>query len=69
MNLFERGDPVYVHIDDRIPFTWYGENPKSDYSFINNKVSHDGAWWLVLLEKAMAKLNVNYSNLNSGRPG
>jgi len=35
---------------------------------INSRISQDGAWWLVLLEKAMAKLNVNYANLNGGEP-
>ena len=25
-----------------------------------------GAYWLVILEKAMAKLNVNYTGLNGG---
>jgi len=36
---------------------------------VNNGPSADGAWWLVLLEKAMAKLNVNYTNLDLGFPG
>ena len=31
-----------------------------------NKPSKQGAWWLVILEKAVAKLNVNYIGLNGG---
>lgn len=69
MNFYVRGEKVGVHIDDRIPFVWYGTGYNSDFSWINNRVSQDGAWWLVLLEKAMSKLNVNYSNINSGRAG
>lgn len=38
------------------------------YSFLNNGPSKDNAWWLVILEKAMAKLNVNYANLDAGYP-
>jgi len=66
MYFYVRGEKVAVHIDDRIPYTDYGPGYVYRYQFINNKMSQDGAWWLVLLEKAMAKLNVNYSNLNSG---
>jgi len=69
MNFWVRGKLVGVHIDDRIPLTNYGPGYRDQYWWINNRVSYDGAWWLVLLEKAMAKLNVNYSNINSGRPG
>ena len=42
--------------------TYYGWN------YLNNAPSPTGAWWLVMLEKAYAKLNVNYANLNSGGP-
>jgi len=31
-----------------------------------NEPSPDGAYWLVILEKAFAKLNVNYINLSAG---
>jgi len=34
-----------------------------------NEPSPDGAYWLVILEKAFAKLNVNYINLTAGLPG
>lgn len=69
MQFYVRGEPVYVHIDDRIPMEYYGNDYYQPLLFMNNRRSQDGAWWLVLLEKAMAKLNVNYSNLNAGRPG
>lgn len=32
------------------------------------KPSTDGAYWLVLLEKAFAKLYINYANLDGGLP-
>lgn len=35
---------------------------------INSSTSPNGAWWLVILEKAYAKMNVNYDNLNGGTP-
>ena len=35
---------------------------------MNAGVSPNGAWWLVILEKAYAKWNVNYANLNGGSP-
>ena len=39
------------------------------WNYLNNAPSPTGAWWLVMLEKAYAKLNVNYANLNDGTPG
>jgi len=33
---------------------------------VNANVSPNGAWWQVILEKAYAKYNLNYSNLNGG---
>jgi len=71
MNFYVKGEKVAVHIDDRIPYVDNGPNflfgglPDRYYMF-NTRFSQDGAWWLVLLEKAFAKLNVNYSNLNDG---
>ena len=38
------------------------------YKPVNSDVSPNGAWWLPILEKAYAKLNVNYGNLNGGSP-
>lgn len=33
---------------------------------VNARPAPNGAWWLVLLEKAYAKMNLNYVNLESG---
>lgn len=30
--------------------------------------SNNGAWWMPLLEKAYAKFNVNYQNIEGGSP-
>lgn len=56
-------------VDDRIPVEWYGSGYEKPFLYLNNGPSPTGAWWLVMLEKAMAKLNVNYANINSGFPG
>jgi len=69
MFFYVRGEKVAVHIDDRIPLRVFGPGYKTYYYWLNNGASQDGAWWLVLLEKAFAKLNVNYSNINGGWPG
>lgn len=46
-------------IDDRLPVL-DNDTP------VNARPSPQGAWWLVLLEKAFAKLNLNYANLDGG---
>lgn len=35
---------------------------------INTNVSKNGAWWMPILEKAYAKFNVFYSNMDGGTP-
>ena len=67
MTFYIRGQPVKIVVDDRIalspnPGNYYEDSP------INSRVSPNGAWWLIILEKAYAKLNVNYANLNGGLP-
>lgn len=53
-----------ITIDDQFPmFRTY-----DGWNYVNNAPSPTGAWWLVMLEKAYAKLNVNYANLNDGAP-
>lgn len=71
VRLFVRGEPVNVIVDDRLPAynisraMGYVEN----YPLINDQPSKAGAYWLTILEKAMAKLNVNYTGINGGHPG
>lgn len=50
----------HVVIDDRLPVD-------QDHLLVNASPTGD-SWWMVLLEKAFAKLNVNYSNLQGGSP-
>jgi len=47
--------PLSVVIDNRLPLT--GEELP-----INAQLTADNAQWMVLLEKAFAKINVNYAN-------
>jgi len=49
----------HVVIDDRLPVDQEGD-------LVNARPINDSAWWMVLLEKAYAKLNVNYANLEHG---
>jgi hypothetical protein len=58
MNLYVKGKPTVVTIDDRLPFT--GTRP------FFAKQSGDGGWWMPLLEKAYAKINVNYETIGFG---
>jgi hypothetical protein len=49
-----------VVIDDLLPIDSKGE-------LVNAKPSDTNfGWWLVLLEKAYAKLSINYANMNGG---
>lgn len=61
------GDPVKVVIDDRLPLL---PNPTGRYvdQFFNSKMSPNGAWWAVLIEKAYCKMNVNCARINGGTP-
>ena len=69
VRLFVRGKPVNVIVDDLIPVKGYTckHGYSVNYPPLMNKPSKQGAWWLVILEKAVAKLNVNYIGLNGGR--
>jgi len=40
----------------------------NDKYLINASPLENGGYWMTLLEKAYAKMNVNYSNINSGSP-
>jgi hypothetical protein len=47
-----------------------GDGYMHPYPPVNSSPSKYGsAWWLVILEKAMAKLNINYVGINGGTPG
>jgi len=35
---------------------------------VNTQKSAHGAWWMPILEKAYAKYNVFYANINGGTP-
>ena len=57
-----RDQHVHMVVDDRLPVDANNE-------LVNARpVSKESGWWLVLLEKAYAKLNVNYANLHHGSP-
>lgn len=58
INLYVKGRPQVITVDDQLPFT------TSQPLFA--KRSGDGAWWLTLLEKAYAKVNVNYEIIGYG---
>lgn len=68
VRFFVRGEPVTVIIDDLIPVKGYnsGIGYAVNYPPLMNKPSVAGAWWLVILEKAFAKLNHNYLGINGG---
>jgi len=69
MYFYVRGDRVSVIIDDRIPVLNLDDRYAHPYPPVNSKPSPAGAWWLVLLEKAYSKLNINYTQINAGNPG
>lgn len=52
------GAPTIMTIDDNVPF--YNNNLLFDMR------PSDGSLWAVLLEKAWAKINGNYENINYG---
>jgi hypothetical protein len=62
ISLYHMGSKVSVNIDDRLPLAPNG-------ALVNSQMSINKAWWLPILEKAYAKFNVNFSNLNGGNPG
>lgn len=58
--LWIKSEPVSMIIDDLLPINTKGE-------LVNARPSDTNfGWWLVLLEKAYAKLSINYANLNGG---
>jgi calpain-15 len=69
IHFYIRGEKVSVIIDDRLAVINYGEEYQNPLELINSRPSPNGAWWLVLMEKAYAKLNVNYTQLDAGGVG
>ena len=61
IEFYIRNEKVSVIIDDRIPVLNLGKNYNVQYPPVNSKPSPQGAWWLVLMEKAYAKMNMNYT--------
>lgn len=68
VRLWVRGEPVHVTVDDRFPAynisnaMGYTEN----FPFLNDKPSVANGYWLMIVEKAMAKLFNNYTGINGG---
>lgn len=58
---YVNGKQTLISVDDRIPFG-FNELP------LNSRPSDSKGWWMVILEKAYAKLNVNFENLDGGTP-
>ena len=62
IHFFNRGEAVNIVIDDTLPIVGNGNYPA------NARESVNGAWWMPILEKAYAKYNVFYANINGGTP-
>ena len=58
VKLYVRGLPTIVVVDDYVPY--YNGN------LIMNRQPPDGDYWAIVLEKAWAKVNGNYENINYG---
>ena len=62
IHFFFSGRPTTIVIDDRLP-----ARGRTSYSYPwALSRSANNAWWGPILEKAYAKFNVNYSNINGG---
>ena len=58
VRVYVKGRPEDVNIDDQFP--------AYAHSTAFAKPTYDGGWWLPLLEKAFAKVHVNYEMISSG---
>ena len=58
ITFYMKGEPIKVVIDDRIP--------TASNAAIHAQMSTSRAWWMLILEKAYAKINMNYANLDGG---
>jgi hypothetical protein len=59
-NFWLLGVPSSVFVDDRVPTLASGQP-------LSVKPGPDGAMWPLMMEKAMAKMQGNYSHLNGGQ--
>lgn len=59
-NVFIRGIPYLVYVDDAVPAGTFGKSP------VFAKIGSDNSLWGPLLEKAWAKVNGNYENIEAG---
>ena len=69
--LYHRGSPYFMVVDDRLPIYEGKDKRYTDFGVkrtVNSGPSVYGAWWLPLLEKAYAKFNQNYAQLDGGNP-
>lgn len=58
LTFYLKGAPVKIIIDDQIPTV--------GNMAIHAQLAKSRAWWMIILEKAYAKLNMNYANLDGG---
>lgn len=63
VKLYEMGEPVGVVVDDQLSdlsnFFSAGKDRLQKVSLTGDK-----AWWLPILEKAYARFNINFANMN-----
>jgi len=62
------GEEVRVTVDDRLPVNYQvrSATDKRRPRTILSRRGTSGSWWVPILEKSFAKVNVNYSNLSGG---
>jgi hypothetical protein len=60
-HMWSKGERKTINIDDLIPVDAHGKP-------VLAKQSKNGAWWVPIFEKAMAKFNVNYIQMDGGNP-
>lgn len=59
LKMWFKGQKKLVNIDDSLAVSSWGKP-------VSGQKSKNGAWWSAMIEKAMAKFNVNYLNLQAG---
>merc|ERR1712110_935361 len=61
VNFFDKAEKVSVVVDDLLPM-----KSTDDMTAMGSLVSEDRAWWVAIAEKAYAKFNTNYANIDGG---